>query len=88
VAISLNEAPFFGRLSPNVLGAGIFNGVGMAAGAAAGTLLADLAVGADSELLRDAQSLPQASWHPPRPLLGLGVPPALAWLQYQARAEI
>ena len=56
--------------------------------AASGTLLADLAVDADSELLRDVQSLPQPSWIPPPPWIGLGVPPVLAWMQYQARAEI
>ena len=71
-----------------VYGAAIFNGVGMALGAASGTLLADLAVGAESEMLRDVQSLPQASWHPPPPLLKLGVRPVLAWMHRQARAEI
>ncbi len=88
VAISLNETPFFGRLASNIFGAAVFNGVGMALGAASGRLLADLAVGAESELLRDVQSLPRPSWLPPPPLLGLGVRPVLAWMHRRARAEL
>jgi glycine/D-amino acid oxidase-like deaminating enzyme len=88
VAISLNGAAFFGRLAPNVLGAGIFNGVGMAMGAALGRLLADEALGAESELLQDARALPRPDWLPPAPLLGLAVRPALAWMHRQARAEL
>lgn len=88
VAISLNEAPFFGRLASNIFGAAVCNGVGMALGAASGMLLADLAVGAESELLRHVQSLPRPSWLPPPPLLGLGVRPILAWMHRQARAEL
>lgn len=88
VAISLNRAPFFGRLASNIFGAAVFNGVGMALGAASGMLLADLAVGAESELLRDIQSLPRPSWLPPPPLLGLGVRPVLAWMHRKARAEL
>jgi glycine/D-amino acid oxidase-like deaminating enzyme len=88
VAISLNGSPFFGRLAPKVFGAAIFNGVGMALGAALGLLLADLAVGKDSELLRDARSLPRPSWLPPSPLLGLAVRPTLSWMHRQARAEL
>ena len=88
VAISLNGSPFFGRLAPNIFGAGIFNGVGMAMGTALGMLLADLAVGAESDLLRDARSLPRPDWLPPPALLGLAVRPTLWWMHRQARAEI
>jgi glycine/D-amino acid oxidase-like deaminating enzyme len=88
VAISLNGSSFFGRLAPNVFGAAIFNGVGMAMGAALGKLLADEAVGAESDLLRDARSLPRPGWLPPSALLGLAVRPTLAWMHRQARAEL
>ncbi len=88
VAISLNGSPFFGHLAPNVFGAAIFNGVGMAMGSALGMLLADEALGAESDLLRDARSLARPSWLPPPLLLGLAVRPALAWMHHQARAEI
>jgi glycine/D-amino acid oxidase-like deaminating enzyme len=88
VAISLNGAPFFGRLASNIFGAAIFNGVGMAMGTALGMLLADLAVGAESELLHDARSLPGPGWLPPPPLLGLAVRPTLSWMHRRARSEI
>lgn len=90
VAISLNDTPFFGRLAPNVFGAAVYNGVGMAMGAASGMLLADEAIGAESELLRDVRSLPRPAWPPPPPppLLGLGVRPALAWMHRRAGAEL
>jgi glycine/D-amino acid oxidase-like deaminating enzyme len=88
VAISLNETPFFGPLAPNIFSAAVFNGVGMALGAASGRLLADLAVGAESELLRDLQSLPRPSWLPPPALLGLAARPALAWMHRQAGSEL
>jgi glycine/D-amino acid oxidase-like deaminating enzyme len=88
VAISLNGAPFFGRLAPNVFGAAIFNGVGMALGTALGGLLADEAVGAESDLLLDARSLKRPSLLPPRALLRPALPPILAWMHRGARAEI
>ena len=88
VAISLNGSPFFGRLAPNVFGAAIFNGVGMALGTALGMLLADEAVGAESDLLRDARSLLPPSWLPPPAFLGPVVRPVLAWMHHQARAEL
>ena len=88
VAISLNETPFFGHLAPNVFGAAIFNGVGMAMGAAAGMGLADLAVGAESELLRNLRSLTRPAWLPPPPVLGLAVRPVLAWMHRQAGVEL
>jgi glycine/D-amino acid oxidase-like deaminating enzyme len=88
IAVSLNETSFFGRLAPNVFGAAIFNGVGMAMGAASGMLLADLAVGAESDLLRDIRSLTRPTWLPPPRLLGVGVRPVLAWMHRQARAEM
>jgi glycine/D-amino acid oxidase-like deaminating enzyme len=88
VAISLNDTSFFGRLAPNVFGAAVYNGVGMAMGAASGMLLADEAIGAESELLRDVRSLARPAWLPPPPLLGLGVRPALAWMHRRARSEL
>jgi glycine/D-amino acid oxidase-like deaminating enzyme len=88
VAISLNDTPFFGRLAPKVFGAAVYNGVGMAMGAASGMLLADEAIGAESDLLRDVRSLARPAWLPPPPLLGLGVRPALAWMHRRAGAEL
>jgi glycine/D-amino acid oxidase-like deaminating enzyme len=88
LGISLNGAHFFGRLAANLFAAAGCNGVGVALGTISGTLLADLAVGADSDLLADMRALPSPSWIPPEPLLGLGVRATLAHRQAQARDEL
>ena len=64
------------------------NGVGVALGTISGTLLADLAVGAESELLSDMEALPRPAWIPPDPLLGIGVRATLARLTARAREEL
>ncbi len=84
MGITMNGASFFGRLHDNVFAAAGCNGVGIALGTTAGTLLADLAVGADSDLLNDMPALPTPSWIPPEPLLGVGVRATLARLQARA----
>ncbi len=88
MGITLNGAHWFGRLGPNLYAAAGCNGVGVALGTASGTLLADLAVAADSELLRDILALPGPSWLPPEPFLGVGLRPALAFLRRRARGEL
>lgn len=85
MGMSRNRAHFFGRLEPGLFAAGGYNGAGIAMGTAAGRLLADLALGADSPDLRAMLDLPGPSWIPPEPLLGLGVRWTLARLN--ARAE-
>ena len=88
LGMSVNGAQFFGKIADHVFAAAGCNGVGIALGTIAGALLADLAVGADSELLRDILSLPQPGWIPPDPFLGLAVRATLAQLQARARDEL
>ena len=88
MGMSLNGAHFFGALAADLFAAAGYNGVGVAMGTIAGTLLADLAVGANSELLRDMQLLPGPAWIPPEPLLGIGVRWTLGRLVKQAREEL
>ena len=88
MGITLNGAHYFGRLGPNLYAAAGCNGVGVALGTASGTLLADLAVAADSDLLRDILALPGPSWIPPEPFLGVGLRPALGFLRRRARGEL
>jgi len=88
LGMSVNGAYFFGQLDDNLFTAAGCNGVGVALGTIAGTLLADLAVGADSELLSDMQALPRPVWIPPEPLLGIGVRATLARLTARAREEL
>ena len=88
MGITLNGAQFFGRIAENVLASVAYNGVGIAMGTASGMLLADLAVGADSALLRDLQALPGPTWIPPEPFLGIGVRATVARLQGRAGREL
>ncbi len=88
MGLSVNGAHFFGKLDENLFAAAAYNGVGVAMGTISGRLLADLAVGADSELLEDMQSLPRPAWIPPPPLLGIGVRATLARLTARAREEL
>jgi len=88
MGVTLNGAQFFGRIAENVLASVAYNGVGIAMGTVSGMLLADLAVGTDSELLRDLRALPGPAWIPPEPLLGIGVRATLARLQRRAGREL
>src|SRR5436309_14833767 len=88
MGVTLNGAQFFGRIAENVLASVAYNGVGIAMGTASGVLLADLAVGAGSALLRDLQGLPGPAWIPPEPFLGIGVRATVARLQRRAGREL
>jgi glycine/D-amino acid oxidase-like deaminating enzyme len=86
VGVSINDAQFFGRVAPGVFASAGYNGVGLAMGTISGRLLADLAVGCDSELLDNMRRLPGPGWMPPNPLLGVGLRAALGFLQARAGA--
>ncbi len=88
MGMSVNGAHFFGTLDENLFAAAAYNGVGIAMGSISGKLLADLAVGVDSELLNDMRSLPGPAWIPPEPLLGIGVRATLGRLMAHAREEL
>jgi glycine/D-amino acid oxidase-like deaminating enzyme len=87
ICLSLNAATFFGRVAPRVYASLCYNGAGVARGTIAGTLLADLAVGADSAPLREIQQSPGPSRLPPDPLRGLGVGLATRFWQWRAGEE-
>jgi glycine/D-amino acid oxidase-like deaminating enzyme len=88
-AISRNFTNFFGELEPGVFASACDNGVGAAWGTISGTLLADLAVGADSAQLRDIQAVTgMPSLNPPEPLLGLGVRSRIRLAAWNSRSEL
>ncbi|MCH6587724.1 MAG: FAD-binding oxidoreductase [Proteobacteria bacterium] len=87
LTMSRNGAPCFGRLADNVFAAVCQNGVGVAKGTYSGTLLADLVVGAESELLSHLLALPRPAPNVPQPLLGWGVRAKIAWDQMRAGRE-
>ncbi|MFP2768983.1 NAD(P)/FAD-dependent oxidoreductase [Oceanisphaera sp. KMM 10153] len=88
-AISRNFTNFFGQLEDGVYASACDNGVGAAWGTISGTLLADLAVGAESTQLSDIQQVTgMPSLNPPEPFLGLGVRSRIALAKWQSRSEL
>ena len=87
LTMSRNSAPCFGRLADNVYAAVCHNGVGVAKGTYSGRLLADLVVGAESDLLRDMLAYPRPAANVPQPFLGWGVRARIAWDQHRAGRE-
>ena len=70
VGSTRNRGHIFGRLDDGIWGSIACNGANMARGTTAGGLLADMIVGANSELLDIQLSVPKPSWLPPEPFLG------------------
>jgi glycine/D-amino acid oxidase-like deaminating enzyme len=70
---SPNRGHSFGEVEPGLFTAAGYTGAGIAMGTTAGTLLADLALGEDSQELRDMLALPEPAWLPPQPFLDLGI---------------
>lgn len=70
---SPNHYPFFGHVGKSVVGAAGFTGAGIAMGTVSGRLLAELLLGAGSELLADYLRLPGPRWIPPEPFLSPGI---------------
>lgn len=88
-AISRNFTNFFGQIQEGVLASACDNGVGAAWGTISGTLLADLAVGVDSQHLRDIQYVTgMPSLNPPEPFLGLGVKVRIGMAKWQSQSEL
>jgi glycine/D-amino acid oxidase-like deaminating enzyme len=73
LGMTMNQGQFFGRLEEGLYAWAGCNGTGVAMGTASGTLLADYALGVDSDLVRDALGVRAAAWLPPDPFLGLGI---------------
>ena len=82
-----NGASFFGRLETGVFASLGYSGVGVPRGTISGKLLAEYALGSESDLLLDVQALSGPTRLPPEPFLGLGVKTSLAWYRWQTRGE-
>jgi len=88
-AISRNFTNFFGELESGVYATACDNGVGAAWGTVSGTLLADMATGADSQHLQDIRAVTgMPSRNPPEPLLGLGVRTRIRLASWNSRGEL
>jgi glycine/D-amino acid oxidase-like deaminating enzyme len=77
----------FGRVEPGIFVSLGYSGVGMPRGTASGRLLAEYAMGSDSDLIRDVRALSGPPGLPPEPFLGAGVRAHLAGHRWSNRAE-
>lgn len=82
-----NWASFFGRLERGVFASLGYSGVGVPRGTISGTLLAEYALGSESDLIADVRAVSGPQRLPPEPLLALGVRARLAWHRWSNRAE-
>jgi glycine/D-amino acid oxidase-like deaminating enzyme len=82
-----NYASYFGRLEQGVFAALGYCGVGLPRGTISGKLLAEYALGFESDLIRDVQAVSGPKRLPPEPFLGIGVRARLAWHRWSNRAE-
>jgi len=82
-----NGASHFGRLEPGIFASLGYSGVGVPRGTISGKLLAEYALGGESDLLADVQALSGPTRLPLQPWLGLGIRARLAWYRWQTRAE-
>ena len=82
-----NWASFFGRLERGVFASLGYAGVGVPRGTISGKLLAEFALGSESDLIADVQALSGPKRLPPEPFLGLGVRARLWWYHRRSRAE-
>jgi glycine/D-amino acid oxidase-like deaminating enzyme len=82
-----NWASFFGRLEQGVFASLGYCGVGLPRGTISGKLLAEYAMGAETDLIRDVQYVSGPRRLPPEPFLGLGIRARLALHRWQYRNE-
>jgi len=85
--MTMDWSSHFGRLEPGVFTSLGYSGVGLPRGTISGSLLAEYAMGSESDLISDVQALSGPKRLPPKPFLGLGVRARLWWYQWQSRAE-
>jgi hypothetical protein len=82
-----NWASCFGRLESGIFVSLGYCGVGLPRGTISGKLLAEYALGSESELITDVQAVSRPTRLPPAPILSPGVRARLAWHRWRNRAE-
>lgn len=88
LCVSRNGGTPFGEIVPGVFSAVCQNGLGLTRGTISGKLIAEYALGVESELLDIMLKQPKPVANPPEPFLGLGVRSTLAWKEWQAGKEL
>ncbi|MGB3835013.1 NAD(P)/FAD-dependent oxidoreductase [Castellaniella sp.] len=87
-ALTRNGAFYLGQPAKNVFAAVGCNGVGILKGTVYGQLMAEMAMGGQSDLLSDALSLAEPSWLPPEPLRSLAIHSAIRFERWRAGKEM
>ena len=64
-----NEGQVFGRMAPRIFASSACFGIGVSLGSISGRLLAEYALGVESDLLREKLKIPSPSYVPPDPIL-------------------
>ena len=82
-----NWASHFGRIGPGIFVSLGYCGVGLPRGTISGRLLAEYAMGSESNLIADVRALSRPKPLPPQPFLGIGIRARLAWYRWSMRAE-
>lgn len=88
MGISANGRHHFGALGKNLWGAAGYNAAGIALGTVSGHLLADAALGRDSDDLRAMHALPDPRWFPPPLLADPGIRWRIRRMERQAGGKI
>lgn len=88
LCLSRNGGVPFGQLAPGVFSAICQNGLGLTRGTLSGKLIAEFALGEQSDELSILLKQPWPCRNPPEPLLGLGVRSSIAWKEWQAGVEL
>ncbi len=88
LCLTRNGGVPFGEIAPGVYSAVCQNGLGLTRGTISGKLIAEYALGIESELLDIMLEQPKPQSNPPEPLLGMGVRSTLAWKEWQAGTEL
>ncbi len=88
MAFTRNDGAVFGRLEDGIHGVVTSDVSPVTRGTMAGTLLADLIVGHDSELLRIQQGFPRAGRLPPDPVMGILVNRRLKKIRAEGAVEL
>ena len=88
LSASRSGQPYFAKVQEGIYAVAGCNGSGVARGTLWGRLLAELASGASSELLRSVMHRAQPGWLPPRPFFDLGAKVRMRLEAVRARTEI
>ncbi|MCF6327909.1 MAG: FAD-binding oxidoreductase [Devosiaceae bacterium] len=87
ICISRNSQPVFEQSQPGLYLCGGYNAAGVSRGTIMGRLIADLALGGQSELLSDALNLIKPNLIPPRPFFDIGARLRLSGERKAAQSE-